>query len=165
MIGKPPYFERWAQPDRWSEAVDSLQQTLTSHDFDFVAGVESLGLPIAGAIADRFKCGLVTVRKGRGDPRHTFQVVMKHYRKGYEYLHLKHTPLLKGARVVITDDTIRTGQHIEAAITLLKKSGAIVVAVACLSEIFETFNSRSPISVPIISVERIGGFNDVIGNI
>jgi adenine/guanine phosphoribosyltransferase-like PRPP-binding protein len=87
---------------------------------------------------------------------------MKHYDKGYIFLHLKRTSQLKGARLIIVDDTIRTGEHMKAAIPLLEKMGAIVVAVACLSEIVECSIPKLQIAVPIISVERIEGLENVI---
>ena len=54
----------------------------------------------------------------------------------------------KGARVVLVDDLLATGGTMSAAVTLLEKVGANVVAIGCLIEL--TFlGGRQRLNVPV----------------
>ena len=94
-------------------------------DFDLIAGVEARGFLFGAALAQLTGKGLVIVRKPGKLPAATI---------GHDYdleygtdrLELHADAVAPGTRVLLVDDVLATGGTAEAAVTLLRKAGAIV---------------------------------------
>ena len=94
-------------------------------DFDLIAGVEARGFLFGAALAQLTGRGLVIVRKPGKLPAATI---------GHDYdleygtdrLELHADAVAPGTRVLLVDDVLATGGTAEAAVTLLRKAGAIV---------------------------------------
>ncbi|PZU47117.1 MAG: adenine phosphoribosyltransferase [Sphingomonas sp.] len=94
-------------------------------DFDQIAGVEARGFLFGAALAQLTGRGLVIVRKPGKLPAATI---------GHDYdleygtdrLELHADAVAPGTRVLLVDDVLATGGTAEAAVTLLRKAGAIV---------------------------------------
>ena len=94
-------------------------------EFDLIAGVEARGFLFGAALAQLTGKGLVIVRKPGKLPAATI---------GHDYdleygtdrLELHADAVAPGTRVLLVDDVLATGGTAEAAVTLLRKAGAIV---------------------------------------
>ena len=94
-------------------------------DFDLIAGVEARGFLFGAALAQLTGRGLVIVRKPGKLPAATI---------GHDYdleygtdrLELHADAVAPGTRVLLVDDVLATGGTAEAAVSLLRKAGAIV---------------------------------------
>ena len=105
-------------------------------DIDFVCGIESRGFILGSPIAYRLKKGFVPIRKKGKLP---YTTVTEKYALEYGYdeieIHIDAFDGVKNPKVLLIDDLIATGGTAEAAIKLLKKLNANIVAAAFLIEL------------------------------
>jgi adenine phosphoribosyltransferase len=109
--------------------VDELVQPWAGGKVDRVAGIEARGFILGGAIAHQLSCGFVPIRKKGKLP---FKRVSIGYslEYGIDEMEMHEDAVARGERVILVDDLIATGGTAEAAVKLLKRIGADVVA-AC----------------------------------
>ncbi len=94
-----------------------------------VAGIEARGFILGGAVADRLGCGFVPIRKkGKLPGKAIGQDYELEY--GVDVIEIHEDGLTRGARVLLVDDLIATGGTAEAAVKLLRKLDADIVAAA-----------------------------------
>jgi len=94
-----------------------------------VVGIEARGFILGGAIADRLATGFVPIRKKGKLP---YKSVGQDYQLEYgvDEIEMHEDALHPGDRVLLVDDLIATGGTAEAAIKLLNRVGAEIVAAA-----------------------------------
>ena len=101
---------------------------------DLVAGIESRGFIVGGAIAYRLHKGFVPIRKEGKLPAKTEN---EHYKLEYGRatveIHVDAIP--KGANVLLVDDLIATAGTLLASINLIKKLGGEVIECAVIIEL------------------------------
>jgi adenine phosphoribosyltransferase len=130
----------------WKSAVDQLAEAIAPYKPDLLAGIESRGFLVTAPLALTMGCGFMMVRKrgklpGKTVP-HTYALEY-----GEDTLEIQENAVKPGARVVVLDDVLATGGTLNAAISLLQKSGADVRAAACLIELtFLEGRKRLPVS-------------------
>jgi adenine phosphoribosyltransferase len=101
-----------------------------------VAGIEARGFILGGAIADRLGCGFVPLRKKGKLPWKTIgQEYTLEY--GVDIIEMHEDAIKRGERVLIVDDLIATGGTAEAAVKLLKRSGAEIVGATFIIDLPE----------------------------
>ena len=110
-------------------AVDELVQPWAGNKIDKVAGIESRGFIIGGAVAHQVSAGFVPIRK-RGKLPHTTVRIAYSLEYGLDEMEIHADAIRPGERVILVDDLIATGGTAEAAIKLMRQIGADVVA-AC----------------------------------
>ncbi len=110
-------------------AVDELVQPFAGSKIDKVAGIEARGFILGGAVAHQMSAGFVPIRK-KGKLPHATVSVAYSLEYGVDEMEMHEDAVLKGERVVLVDDLIATGGTAEAAIKLLRRMGAEIVA-AC----------------------------------
>jgi adenine phosphoribosyltransferase len=110
-------------------AVDELVQPFAGQKIDKVAGVEARGFILGGAVAHQLSAGFIPIRK-RGKLPHKTISVEYALEYGVDAIEMHHDACIASDRVVLVDDLIATGGTAEAAITLLRQTGA-EVAGAC----------------------------------
>ncbi|HEY3814072.1 MAG TPA: adenine phosphoribosyltransferase [Caulobacteraceae bacterium] len=120
LLGDPKAFRR---------AVDELVQPLAGQAIAKVAGVEARGFILGGAVAHQLSAGFVPIRKKGKLPHRTLQVAYA-LEYGQDVIEMHADALVAAERVVLVDDLIATGGTAEAAIKLLRQTGAEVVS-AC----------------------------------
>ncbi len=110
-------------------AVDELVQPWAGSKIDKVAGIEARGFILGGAIAHQVSCGFVPIRKKGKLP---FKRVSIGYslEYGIDEMEMHEDAVVAGERVNLDDDLVATGGTAEAAVKLLQRIGANVVA-AC----------------------------------
>ena len=105
-------------------------------DIDFVCGIESRGFILGSPIAYKLKKGFVPIRKKGKLP---YTTVAEKYALEYGFdeieIHIDAFKKLKNPKVLLVDDLIATGGTAEAAVKLLRKLDANIVAAAFLIEL------------------------------
>ena len=94
-----------------------------------MAGIEARGFILGGAIAHQLKAGFVPMRKRGKLPGETYAVEYA-LEYGVDAMEMHLDACAAGERVMLIDDLIATGGTAIAAIDLLRRAGADVVAAA-----------------------------------
>jgi adenine phosphoribosyltransferase len=101
---------------------------------DKVVGIEARGFILAAPVALALGAGFVPVRKAGKLPGPTYaQSYALEY--GEATLEVHRDALAAGDRVLVVDDVLATGGTVEATAQLVRRSGAVVTAVAVLIEL------------------------------
>ncbi len=106
--------------------VDGLAEHYKNQPIDKIAGIEARGFIIGAALAYKLGVGFVPVRKIGKLPAET---ISQEYALEYGIDHLEiHTDAIHaGEQVLLIDDLIATGGTAEAAYTLIKQLGGVVM--------------------------------------
>lgn len=111
------------------KAVDELVQPYAGLGLTRIAGIESRGFILGGAIAHQLSIGFVPVRKKGKLPAAVHGVdYMLEY--GTDRLEIHQDAVGPDDRVLVVDDLIATGGTAAATISLLKIAGATIVGCA-----------------------------------
>src|SRR5246127_3448933 len=110
-------------------AIDELVQPWAGTKIDKVAGIEARGFILGGAVAHQLSAGFVPIRK-KGKLPHTKVSIGYSLEYGIDEMEMHEDAVARGERVILVDDLIATGGTAEAAVKLLQRIGAEVVA-AC----------------------------------
>jgi adenine phosphoribosyltransferase len=110
-------------------AVDALVHPYAGGKVHKVAGIEARGFILGGAVAHQLSAGFVPIRKKGKLPHETMRIAYS-LEYGVDEMEI-HTDAIGGEeRVLLVDDLIATGGTAAAAVNLLRRIGAEVVA-AC----------------------------------
>lgn len=137
-----------------SAVTDALAEIAA--DADLVAGIDSRGFLAAAAVADRLRIGVLAIRKGGKLPP---PVHAEHYDLEYGSATLE-IPAdgieLRGRRVVVVDDVLATGGTLAAAVRLLERTGAEVIAAAVVLELTALRGREAVAMLPAVhSLSRV----------
>ena len=111
------------------EAVLQLAAPYRDKAVDNVAGIEARGFTFGTAVAYELGAGFVPVRKKGKLPFDTYeQDYALEY--GTDTIEIHADSIRPGERVLLIDDLIATGGTAEAAIKLLRKTGAEIIGAA-----------------------------------
>jgi len=120
--------------DLFSEVIDYYADRYK--DVDFVCGIESRGFIFGSAIAYKLKKGFVPLRKKGKLP---FTTVSEKYALEYGIdeieIHIDAFRDVKNPKVLLVDDLIATGGTALAAVNLIRKIDAEVVAAIFIIEL------------------------------
>ena len=117
-------------------AVDELVQPFAGRKIDKVAGIEARGFILGGAVAHQLSVGFIPLRKKGKLP---FKTVAVEYALEYgtDSMEMHQDACASGEKIMLIDDLIATGGTALAAIELLKKVGAEVVAAGFVIDLPE----------------------------
>lgn len=123
-----------AEPEGLRGAVDGLILPFLGAGIRLVAGIEARGFILGGAVAHELGRGFVPIRKKGKLPG---KVIGQDYslEYGIDTIEIHADAIRPGDRILLIDDLIATGGTAEAAIELLRRSGAEVVAAAFLIDL------------------------------
>jgi adenine phosphoribosyltransferase len=116
-----------ADPVGFREAVDAMVKVHAVETIDHVVGIEARGFILGGAMAHQLSAGFVPVRKKGKLPGETLEECYD-LEYGSDTLEIHVGALKKGDRVLLVDDLLATGGTAEAAVKLIERLGARVIA-------------------------------------
>jgi adenine phosphoribosyltransferase len=114
--------------------VDALAEPHRERSIDLVAGIESRGFILGGALAIALGAGFVPVRKQGRLPRSTVSVEYQ-LEYGSAALEVHADAAVRGQRVLVVDDVLATGGTAAAALHLLQGLSATVAGCSVLIEL------------------------------
>ncbi len=123
-----------AAPDAFGETIARLSEPFREADVSYVVGIEARGFTIGGAIAVALGAGFVPIRKAGKLPADT---VSQEYELEYgtDTIEMHTDAIRPGSRVLLVDDLIATGGTAAAAISLLRRVEADIVATAFIIDL------------------------------
>ena len=115
-------------------AVDNIYNNFRSERIDQIAGIESRGFILAAALAYKFKCGFIPIRKPGKLPA---AKISEEYQLEYgtDRIEIHQDALRPGDRVLLVDDLLATGGTARAACNLIKRLQGEIVGLAFLIEL------------------------------
>jgi len=118
-----------ANASAFRRSVDELVQPYSGSRIDYVAGIEARGFILGGAMAHQLSCGFIPIRKKGKLPMDTISINYD-LEYGTDEMELHKDAFKPGDRILLVDDLIATGGTAEAAVKLLNKLEANLIA-AC----------------------------------
>ena len=123
-----------ADASAFAEVVASMAEPYRRDGVTAVAGVESRGFILGGAVASALGAGFIAVRKQGRLPRAAGSEAYS-LEYGEAVLEAPADTVREGQRVLIVDDLLATGGTAAATAALLDRLGAHVVGLAFLVEL------------------------------
>ncbi len=130
-------------PSGFKLVIDSLTQRYTRDhtEFDVIAGIESRGFIIGGALSYSLGKGFIPIRKKGKLPA---EVISHEYELEYgtDIIEIHKDAVNKGDRVLIVDDLCATGGTALAAIALVEKLGGVVSEISFIVDLPDLQGSK-----------------------
>jgi adenine phosphoribosyltransferase len=116
------------------QTVDAFVNRYQTMSIDMVAGIESRGFIIAGAIACLLGKGFIPIRKPGKLPAETYR---RNYQLEYgtDAIEMHRDAVTPGMRVLMVDDLLATGGTMKAACELVEIAGGTVVECAFIVDL------------------------------
>ena len=143
----------FADADGLAAVTDALADVASGADL--VAGIDSRGFLVAGAVADRLGLGVLAIRKGGKlpPPVHAEQYDLEY---GSAILEIPADGIdLHGRGIVVVDDVLATGGTLAAAVRLLTHAGADVTGAAVVLELAALGGREAVAPLPVHSLSRV----------
>jgi adenine phosphoribosyltransferase len=121
-------------PAGFKLTIDSLAAPCLDAGIDLVVGIESRGFILGAAVADRLGAGFSPIRKPGKLPSRTLKETFQ-LEYGTDALEIHDDAIQPGQRVLIVDDVLATGGTAEAAVSLVRRLGGELHALAFLIEL------------------------------
>jgi adenine phosphoribosyltransferase len=121
-------------PQALVEAIDKITAYGKERGAQVVAGIESRGFILGGAVAARLGVGFVPIRKKGKLP---WKTVGESYQLEYgtDNVEMHQDAVAKGQKVLLVDDLLATGGTSEAAVRLIQKMGGKIAGIAFLVDL------------------------------
>ena len=147
-----------ADPRAFRRAIDELVQPWSGSKIDKIAGIEARGFILGGAVAHQLSAGFVPIRKKGKLPHETVSIAYS-LEYGDDEMEIHVDALVAGEKVILVDDLIATGGTAEAAVKLLKKLGADVVAACFVIDLPDLGGAKKieALGVPVRSLIAFEG--------
>lgn len=121
-------------PRAFRKTIDELVQPYAGMGITKVAGIEARGFIIGGAAAHQLSAGFVPLRKKGKLP---WKTLAESYQLEYgvDEMEMHVDAVTSEDKVLLVDDLIATGGTAEAAIRILRRAGAEIVAAAFIVDL------------------------------
>ena len=149
LLGNAAVFRR---------VVDELVEPWTDARVDRVAGIEARGFILGGAVAHQLAAGFVPIRKKGKLPHSTVRVAYS-LEYGLDEMEMHEDAVAQGERIIIVDDLVATGGTAEAAVKLLRRLGAEILAACFVIDLPDLGGSGrlEALGVPVRTLVRFEG--------
>ncbi len=139
-------------------AIDELVQPWAGTKIDKVAGIEARGFILGGAVAHQLSAGFVPIRKKGKLPMETVSIAYS-LEYGIDEMEMHRDAVAPGERVILVDDLVATGGTAAAAVALLKRIGADVVASCFVVDLPDLGGAQKirDLGVPVRTLMEFGG--------
>ena len=132
------------------ESLRLMSESVSKSEIELVAGIDARGFIFASGIASKLNKGLVMLRKKGKLPG---SILSQEYSLEYGKDTIEINVNIENKKVLLVDDLLATGGTANAALKLLKKSGAKVQSFLCLIEL-SFLNGKQGLDVPFNSLIR-----------
>lgn len=141
-----------------AETIIQLSAPFKHKDVDNVAGIEARGFTFGTALAYDLGAGFVPIRKKGKLPFDTYEQSYD-LEYGTDTLEIHADSIRKGENVLLIDDLIATGGTAEAAIKLLRKTGANIIGAAFVIDLPELGGAEKlkNMDVPVTRLVKFEG--------
>jgi adenine phosphoribosyltransferase len=114
--------------------VDYMFNYFRKQRIDVVAGIESRGFILGAALAYKFNCGFIPIRKPGKLPA---AKISEQYQLEYgsDRIEIHQDAFVAGSRVLLVDDLLATGGTARAACNLIKRLQGEIVGLTFLIEL------------------------------
>jgi adenine phosphoribosyltransferase len=129
-------------PQAFRSVVDAITATYREDGVELVAGIESRGFILGGAVAHSLGAGFVPVRKAGRLPSTTISAAYK-LEYGEAVVEIHADAVHAGQSVLIVDDLLATGGTAAASASLIERLGGRVAGIAFLIELTELGGARA----------------------
>ncbi|MCX7876730.1 MAG: adenine phosphoribosyltransferase [Melioribacteraceae bacterium] len=116
------------------ETINLLYEHSKDKQITKVAGIESRGFIIGGALANKLNAGFVPIRKPNKLPAEKIYATYE-LEYGTDKIEIHKDAIEKGDRVLLHDDLLATGGTMEAAVKLIEQLGGEVVQISFIIEL------------------------------
>lgn len=123
----------FADRTAFAAAVAALAAPFRGERLTLVAGIESMGLCLAGAVARELASGVVMLRKPNKVAWTSRRAPYRDYKQEDGYLEVPSDAFQRDDRVLVIDDWTETGAQLAAAVALVESAGAAVAGIAVLN--------------------------------
>ena len=135
-------------------AISALAAPYSDAGIALVAGIESRGFILGGAVADRLGSGFVPIRKeGRLPAERISQAYSLEYGEAIVEIHAD--AITAGQRVLIVDDLLATGGTAAATAALVDQLGGAIAGFAFLVELSDLGGSAALRGRPYTALLRM----------
>ena len=138
------------EKDVFKAIIDNLYELVKDKKIDYVVAIESRGYILGAPLAYKLDAGLVIARKPWKLPAPVERVEYG-LEYGKDVLEMHKDAIEAGKNVLIVDDLLATGGTVNAAIQLVEKLGAKVIASLFLIEL-EELSCIAKVNSPKISL-------------
>lgn len=114
--------------------IDAFVKRYKDTEIDVIAGIESRGFIMAGAVAYLLGKGFVPIRKPGKLPAETESIEYT-LEYGTDKIEIHKDAINKGDKVLIIDDLLATGGTMDAACKLVEKLGGVVVECSLIVDL------------------------------
>jgi adenine phosphoribosyltransferase len=144
--------------EAFRQAVDELTDPFRNAGITKVAGIEARGFILGGAIAHQLKAGFVPLRKRGKLPGETYAVEYA-LEYGVDAMEIHRDAVIDGERTMLIDDLIATGGTAIAAVELLRRAGADVIAAGFVIDLPELGGAEKlrALDVPVSTLVAFAG--------
>ena len=138
--------------------IDELVEPWSVKKVDRVAGIEARGFILGGAVAHQLAAGFVPIRKKGKLPHSTVRVAYS-LEYGIDEMEMHEDAVSRGERLILVDDLIATGGTAEAAVKLLRRLGAEILAACFVIDLPELGGSKklTDLGVPVRTLVSFEG--------
>jgi adenine phosphoribosyltransferase len=138
--------------------IDELVEPWSVAKVDRVAGIEARGFILGGAVAHQLAAGFVPIRKKGKLPHATVRVAYS-LEYGLDEMEMHEDAVSRGERLILVDDLIATGGTAEAAVKLLRRLGAEILAACFVIDLPELGGSKklTDLGVPVRTLVTFEG--------
>ena len=144
--------------EAFRRAVDALTDPFRNAGITKVAGIEARGFILGGAIAHQLQAGFVPLRKRGKLPGETYAVEYA-LEYGVDAMEIHVDAVIDGEKTMLIDDLIATGGTAVAAVELLRRAGAEVVAAGFVIDLPELGGAEKlrALDVPVSTLVSFAG--------
>jgi adenine phosphoribosyltransferase len=121
-------------PEGLRESIDALAAAVDPATYDLVCGIESRGFIFGTALANQLGKGFIPIRKPGKLPAETVSETYE-LEYGSDSIEIHTDAAAEGQRILMVDDLLATGGTMAAALSLVRRIGAVPVAAAFVIEL------------------------------
>lgn len=141
-------------PIGFNEVIEAMAEPFLKKKIDVVCGIESRGFIFGAALANDLGAGFVPLRKPGKLPAKTHKESYS-LEYGSDALEIHQDAVLPGQKVLLVDDLLATGGTALAAIQLLRRLKANLVAATFLIELKDLPGRSKLEGVDVVSLLKV----------